>query len=299
MKGLADHLRSRCSSRPGFAWQSRPAQQRRFAERRQSIKARLSPLEPAVDVAQQNTAGIGRGMLEILRPAGTRPQAGRTSERPLSIGRHHRLAGRAAGRGITSAPIVLAENPPAPLLILPRAVGTRLGQHLDPIPVGVDRQQAKTNKPTEPMHPPVPIATASRRRHGKPNLISRAGSVHRLQQEIEAEPELHLDDRQPRRLLGANGDDVTAANLALDGEPRPFEESLHGWIKSGLGHSSVLVERRTENRNGSNPTSRRKPGLRPAIGAGQSLSSGCVKRGPAGVWADGVCDAAKQHEPPA
>jgi uncharacterized protein (DUF1810 family) len=188
-------------------------------------------------------------MPEIARPAGTRLQTGSASERTLPIGGHDRLAGRAASRRIAPAPIVLVKDPPTPLLILPRAIGTRLGQHLDPIALDVDREQAETNEPTEPMHPAVPVATAPRRRHGEPHLISRSGSIHRLQQEIEAESELHFDDRQPRRHRVANGDDVAAANLALDGKPGLFEEMLDGRIKSGLGHGFVRLERAMEKRN--------------------------------------------------
>src|SRR6516225_10867 len=94
----------------------RPAPQRRLAEPGQPIPAGRDALEPAVSVAQQNPAGIGRGLLEIARPAGTRQEPGGAGERPLAIGGHDWPAGRAAKRRIAPTPRVLAEKPPTPLV---------------------------------------------------------------------------------------------------------------------------------------------------------------------------------------
>jgi len=54
--------------------------------------------------------------------------------------------------------------------------------------------------------------------HRKPDLAAGRGSIHTLQHQFKTEGQLELADHHDRRLLSAQRDQFTAADLALDGE---------------------------------------------------------------------------------
>jgi hypothetical protein len=126
----------------------------------QAVLAGCAALEPTIDIAQQDAAGIGRGAAEVARPTGTAAQLLGAGEGPLTIRGHDRLAGRAAGRRIAQAQRVFGQEPRAAPPIAPRLVGTRLGQHLDAIPSRIDRHQTEADQPAQAPHRRVPVATA-------------------------------------------------------------------------------------------------------------------------------------------
>src|SRR5271170_5253325 len=80
-----------------------PASEGGFAEGGQAVMAGLGALEPAIDIAQQDLAGVGGCGAQIARAAGAGAQPCGAGEGALAIGGHDRLAGRAAGRGIAVA----------------------------------------------------------------------------------------------------------------------------------------------------------------------------------------------------
>jgi hypothetical protein len=224
--------------RNSFACRARPALQRRFPKGGEAVDAALHTLEPAIHIAQQYLAGIGRDRPKLLRPARCRPQQRGAGEGLLAVGGHHGLARRAARRRIAVAPRVFAEQSRAAALIRPRPVGSGLGEHLDPIARGVDGQQTETHQPAETVHARIPVTPAPGRRHGQPHLIRRAHAVYCLQQQIEVEAELHFHDRQLQRFSGLYRDDIAAVHFALHVEARGFQEALHGRVERRLGHAA-------------------------------------------------------------
>jgi hypothetical protein len=75
--------------------------------------AASSALEPAIDIAQQNAAGVGDGGPQVARPPGAGAHSSGAGERALAIGGHNRLAGRASGRRVAVPLRVLVEEPGA------------------------------------------------------------------------------------------------------------------------------------------------------------------------------------------
>jgi hypothetical protein len=179
-------------------------------------------------VAQQNAAGIRHDNPDIARPPRTCPQCRRTGQSLLAVRRHHRLACRAAGGRITSAPRMLADQPRAPALIGSRPIRPGFGKHLDRTAFGIDCHQTETDQSAKPAHTRIPVASAPCRRHGKPHFVRRAHAVHSLKQQIEIEAELHFHDRQSPRLPVAQGDDIAAVYFALCGQG-----AKHRWRGDG------------------------------------------------------------------
>ena len=167
-----------------------------------------------------------------------------------------------AGEWIASATHVLAKQAGAATGIRSRSVGARLSQHLDPIARGVDCHHPETEQPAKPPHPRITISSSACRRYGEPHFVRRAHPINRLQQQVEAEAELHFDDRQPRRLFTSHRNNVATANLALHLEARRLEKALYGRIERGLGHRPAWGGYRRSARPGaigSSATSRRPP----------------------------------------
>src|SRR5258708_20651805 len=96
--------------------------ERRSALLRQTINATSLALEPAIDVVQQNLAGIGhqprRAQRRDLRRAVAREQLG-AAQRLLAVGGDDGNASDAAAVVIAAAPRVLAEEQRGAPLVLP------------------------------------------------------------------------------------------------------------------------------------------------------------------------------------
>ena len=88
----------------------------------------------------------------------------------------------------------------------------------------------------------ISVASAPCRRDCKPHFIRCPQALHSLQQQIEAEAELHFHDGESRRLRIAHRDDVAAANLALYLKTCCFQEALHGRIQSGFGYAAPFAQ---------------------------------------------------------
>ena len=78
----------------------------------------------------------------------------------------------------------------------------------------------KTDRPAKSVHAGIPVTPAPSRRYCQPHLIRDAHPVHRLQQQIQVEAQLHFHDRQPQLLTVLYRDDIAAASL------RPSREIL-------------------------------------------------------------------------
>ena len=61
----------------------------------------------------------------------------------------------------------------------------------------------------------APASPTSGHTDRKPNLIAGSGAVDTLQHELKIEGELELADHDDRRLVAAQRDQITAADLAL------------------------------------------------------------------------------------
>ena len=87
----------------------------------------------------------------------------------------------------------------------------------------------------------VGLATLTARRHGRrqPHLVARRDAVDALQHEFEIEAELEFANDNDRRLAGAQGQEVAAADFAFDGKTQPFEEILDGNIERGFQHEAL------------------------------------------------------------
>jgi hypothetical protein len=162
------------------------------------IETARGALEPAIHVAEQNSAGIRCDFPEVAWPSGARTQRSGTNQSLLSVGGHDRLAGWAAWRWIAVPVSMLAQYLRPATRIRARPVRSGFGEHLNPIAPEVDGHQGETDRAAKTMHTRVPIATASSGWHGQPHLIRHAHSVHRLQQEIEVQAQLHFQDRPPQ-----------------------------------------------------------------------------------------------------
>src|SRR4051794_10587010 len=73
--------------------------------------------------------------------------------------------------------------------VLPRPIGTRLGQDLDRLPHRVDRQQAEAEQAAKPPRPPVVVTPAAGSAHRQPHLVCGGQAVDALQHEVQRETE--------------------------------------------------------------------------------------------------------------
>lgn len=69
---------------------------------------------------------------------------------------------------------------------------------------------------------------------GEPDFIAGGSTVDTLEDKLEIEGELELPDDDEGRAVSLDGKDITAADLAFDGEPKSLEEAFDRAIKRGF-----------------------------------------------------------------
>ena len=181
---------------------------------------RAVPLEPTIDVAQQNTASLRCNHSKIARSAWAGLQQRSARKSLLSVGGHDRLSRRAARRWIATAPCVLAEQSRAAALIRPWPVRSGLGQHLYSVACYVHGHQPEADQSAETAHAGIPVASALVAGTASQTSSATAHALDGLQQQIETEAALHLHDCEPLRLTVLYSDGIAAVHLALYAEAR-------------------------------------------------------------------------------
>ena len=234
------YLRTLSERLRGWWFHAGPALQGRFTAWSEAIDPAVGTLEPAIHVAAEDLPGVRRDRPQVARPPRPGPQQCRTGQRLLPIGGHDRLPGRATRRWITAAPRVLCQQARPAARVRTWPVGAGFGEHLDTAMRDMNGHQAESKHAAQPMHAAIPVPAAPGRRHGQPHLIRHAHAIHRLQQQIEAEPKLHLHDRQTHGFTVLDGDRIATPDLALHAEAGGFEEALDGGIEGRFGHATTL-----------------------------------------------------------
>lgn len=122
-----------------------------------------------------------------------------------------------------------------------RRLASRRGRHgtgptsTSTLPLGRHADEAEAEQAAELAHARIVLATAtataSRGTHRKPDLVTRSGAVHGLQDEIEGEGQFQLPDHDGGGLLAVERDQVAAAHFAFDLEAELLEEALDRRIK--------------------------------------------------------------------
>src|ERR1700712_1294216 len=97
----------------------RPTPQSRLTGDGESIDASVRALEPAIDIAQHNLAGIRRHGTQLTGTARPGAQQRRAGKGLLAVCGHHRLAGYATRRRIALPARVLAQQLASPAMIPP------------------------------------------------------------------------------------------------------------------------------------------------------------------------------------
>src|SRR5262245_28191147 len=190
----------------------------------QSVGRALEPPEPAVDIALQDARRVGdqTGLAQRLQAgAAAALDEHRAAQRLLTVGGHDRNARGAAAIRVTYAPGVLAEKPREARHPSPRPVGHGIHDDLDAdsAAAGIDGHEAEPEPPAEVAHvaaldgrTPAPAAALPADR--EVDAIGERQPIDALQDQRESEAQLQLHDH--RRLVAADGHDVTAAHLGLD-----------------------------------------------------------------------------------
>jgi len=123
------------------------------------------------------------------------------------------------------------EQSGAPAVVAARLVWTRLRQHLHRIARRGDRQQAEAQQAAQPVHAAIPVAAAPRGRHRQPHLVGHARAVGDLQQQLQAQAELHFDDRQGQRFASADRNDIAALHFPFHVEASGLQEAFDSRVE--------------------------------------------------------------------
>jgi|SoiMethySBSTD1v2_1073268.scaffolds.fasta_scaffold350227_1 hypothetical protein len=217
-----------CRRQMGF-----PSHERSPSDLGQCVDTALDPDKPAIHVPLQDFRRVGYAPLHFAKAPGSRGQGCRTRQRLLAIGRHDRLTRNAACNGITLTPVVFGDDRgPAPR-VTPRPPGHRLDDDVDPAR-SRHGQKAKAKEAAQLFDARVVLASATSARgaHRQPDFIAGRRAIDRLQDKIEREGQFQLTDDDGDRLALPKGNQITAADLALDVEAEPFEEALNREIKA-------------------------------------------------------------------
>ena len=123
----------------------------------------------------------------------------------------------------------------APFGITPRSPRCRFHEQVDATRPG-NAQQAETKQPAKLAHATIvfPPSGAFGSSDGQPNLIARSQAINALKQEIEIKAELQLANHDHGRCIAPQGDEIAAANLALDLEAKLFEIAFDRQIECAL-----------------------------------------------------------------
>ena len=111
--------------------------------------------------------------------------------------------------------------------------GPRLDQYFNRA-IGRHTKQAEPKETTEFPNTRIAQAAASCCTDGEPNVITSTSAIYGLEHKVKIEGKLQLADDDHRRLVTAEGNQIAAADLALDREAEHFEVVLDGSIKARL-----------------------------------------------------------------
>jgi hypothetical protein len=123
----------------------------------------------------------------------------------------------------------------APARIASRRDGAGADQNLD-LPGFGDAEHAEAETAAQIAKTRVALAAlaAVRQPRRQPDLVAGAGAVNALKDEFEIEGEFQLADHHDRRIVGAKGDKVAAADFSFDGEAKAFEKAFDRQIERGF-----------------------------------------------------------------
>src|SRR3954470_981485 len=206
----------------------RPSRQSRSALVGEGIDAPLDTLEPAIDIVEEEAWRSIDARRQVASPTRALRHGRRAEERALREGRQEGRTRSAAGHGVAARSPVLRHQPGLALAVVARCGCGRADEELDLAPF-CDAQHAEAEPPAKVAESCIAFAPlAPLRDTGRePHLVGDAGTVDRLQHELEVEAELQLCDHHHgtvRAIL--QSEDVATADLALDAEAEPLEEAL-------------------------------------------------------------------------
>ena len=118
--------------------------------------------------------------------------------------------------------------------------------HLDLTRCG-DCEHAEAQAAAEIAVTRVALASLAARRQsgGKPDFVTGAGAIDRLQDQFEIEGELQFADDHDRRFVTAERHKVATADLALDRKAELLEKSFDGQIERGFQRKFLSSDRAT------------------------------------------------------
>ena len=135
---------------------------------------------------------------------------------------------------------MLAEQAGSAPGIAARPPWDRLDQYLDAASRR-DAEKSKTQEPAKLAYARITRAAAAvREGNGKPDLIAGRAAIDTLQHELEIEGELQFANDYERRFFAANGNEIAAADFALDVEAKTLEEALHRDVEGGFPFRGLL-----------------------------------------------------------
>src|SRR6202012_3611352 len=188
-----------------------------------------------IDICLKNFGGVWGERPEIPRTTRRDRKRAGHGESLLTVGGQLRRPGRTADDGIPFAATMLLDNARTPLGVAPRLPWRWLRHHIDPA-VSVDGQKAEAQKTTELLHSRVvlPAAPSLGGADREPDFVAGRCAIHRLKDQFQGEGSLHFaDDDDLGRGVG-QGDQIAAAHLTLDLEPKPLEVNLYGSVEVGF-----------------------------------------------------------------
>ena len=110
--------------------------------------------------------------------------------------------------------------------------------------VGGHAEQAKPEAAAEVAKARVVLAALAANGHacGEPDLVARGHPVYPLEDKFEIELQLQFANDHDGRRIGAQCEQVAAADLALDHESQAFEKPFYRAVKRGFEHVCFLSE---------------------------------------------------------
>src|SRR6267142_2600356 len=200
----------------------------------QHVDAALGAIEPAIDVVLQDLRRVGNLRLEVAHTPRPSRQRRRAGQRLLAIGRHDRRARAPAQRRVALAAPVLGDQARALLGVAARAGRGRFDEYLDVAGIG-HREHSKAQPSAEITIARITLASLAARGHfgGKPDLVTGAGAIDRLQDQFKIECKFQFADHHDRGIAGAKRHQVAAADLALDRKAEVFQEAYDGKMMGG------------------------------------------------------------------